>query len=412
MSEALQVPAHVPQELVRDFQLDFHGPLEELFPRFDALHDEGRVLYVTGAMQAAAEAYGGGGPAGVWVFTQAEDIRAALQAADLFSSDTAAPDAPDTGLPKMIPIFLDPPDHGKYRRILTPLFAPATVAHMEASIRERAIGLVEEMLAKGSCDYVKEFAIEFPTRVFTSWIGLPEEETGRFVTLTDTLIHGGDPAARDAAMAGAFEVLSTLIMARMESPTDDLMSQIVVQEVDGRPLTFEELFNMAFLLFLAGLDTVAAALSFSYWHLAQTPKDRQELVNGTVDPVHAVEELLRRHSFVSLMRRATRDASFAGVDIREGDIIMCSLPLASRDPGEYADATEVDLHRENVRHYAFGAGPHRCVGSHLARLEMRIAFEEWHKRIPDYELGGPAEAYGGGVMGVSSLPLRWASPGS
>src|SRR5262245_10672434 len=395
------VPSHVPPELVRTFDFNFHGPLEDLFPRIDALRDEGeRVLWLNGGL------VGGGyseGPRGAWLFCDSDDIRQGFQTTDLFSSANMG----GGGIPMMIPISMDPPEHTKYRRLLTPLFAPAVVQTMEDSIRARIVKLVDDIAPNGETEFVSEVAIQFPTRVFTSWIGLPEEETVRFVNLSDVLIHGTDDNERAEASLGAVGVLMELITARMAHPTDDLMSQIVVQEVDGRPLTEDELLSIAFLLFLAGLDTVAAALSFSFWHLAQTPADRAALVNHEIPAAQAVEELLRRHSFVNLGRTVTRDAEFAGVQLKQGDTVMLSTVLASRDPDEYDAATEVQLDRESPRHYAFGAGPHRCVGSHLARLEMRIAFDEWHARIPDYRLGGPVESYGGGVMGVTTLPLTW-----
>jgi cytochrome P450 len=185
------------------------------------------------------------------------------------------------------------------------------------------------------------------------------------------------------------------------------MSQIIRQPVDGRPLTFEELMSIALLLFLAGLDTVAAALSFSFSHLAQNADDRRAVATGAVPTMQVVEEMLRRHSFVSPPRRVAQDVEFAGVQLKQGDAVIIGLPLASRDESEYDDPTEVHLDREGNRHYAFGAGPHRCVGSHLARLEMRLAFETWHRTIPEYQLAGDVFGYGGTVMGVQSLPLSW-----
>jgi cytochrome P450 len=257
---------------------------------------------------------------------------------------------------------------------------------------------------------VADVSVRFPTRVFTTWIGLPEDETERFVRIVSALIHGsGEPEAQASAVFDAYSVLNELIDARMASPTDDLMSDIIRRELDGRPLAKDELFRIAFLLFIAGLDTVAAALSFSFWHLAQSPEDRHRIAHRSVDTQHVVEELLRRHSFVNLPRRVAADMEFAGVQMREGDSCVLSLPLASRDPDAYGDAAAVDLDRADVRHYAFGLGPHRCLGSHLARLEMRIALEEWHARIPDYRLDGPVESYAGSVMGVTTLPLRWRS---
>jgi cytochrome P450 len=208
-------------------------------------------------------------------------------------------------------------------------------------------------------------------------------------------------------MADAFAVLNQLISERQANPTDDLMSHIMRLNVEGRPLTQDELFRIAFLLFLAGLDTVAAAMSFSFWHLAQTHTDREALTSGRVPAVDAVEELLRRYSFVNLPRLVARDAEFAGVQLKHGDHVVLSTPMASRDPHEYDHLSSADVERRANRNYAFGAGPHRCLGSHLARLEMRLALEEWHRRIPDYWLDGEVSSHAGTVMGVSNLPLRW-----
>jgi cytochrome P450 len=372
----------------------------------DALRDEGRVLWIQAGMAGTL-----GTSTGAWLFTRAEDIRSALQQPDVFSSRLGG-DGSDGGMPPMIPIFLDPPDHTQYRRLLNPLFSPGVVGRMEESIRARIHTIVDGLVDRGGCDFVADVAIQFPTRVFTSWMGLPEDETDRFVALVSALIHGGEAdgeAARNAAVLDVFGVLNQLIADRVATPADDLMSQIAGQELDGRPLSQDELLRIAFLLFLAGLDTVAAALSFSFWHLAQSPGDRRAISTGAVSTGQAVEELLRRHSFVNLPRLVARDVEFAGVELRKGDPVVLSLPMASRDPDEYDDAVAVRLDREGGggRHYAFGLGPHRCLGSHLARLEMRMALDEWHARIPDYRLDGDPGAYAGTVMGVTDLPLRW-----
>jgi cytochrome P450 len=390
-------PTHVPDELVRNFSFEFSGPPDEMFSRIDALRDGHRVLW------ADAPLHRGDGEAfGMWLLTSAEDIRHVLQQPELFSSETRA----NAHQPKMIPIFLDPPDHARYRRLLTPLFAPKVIETMEAGIQGRVDDLVDAIAPRGACEFVSDVAVQFPTRVFASWMGLAEDQTGRFVDLVNALIHG-TPEESQAAMMDAAGVLGDLIAARVAEPTDDLMSQIIGVELDGEPLSHDELFRTAYLLFLAGLDTVAAALSLSFWHLAQSPSDRAALVSGEVTTEDAAEELLRRHSFVNLTRQLTTDVEIGGVQLRKGDMVLTSLPLASRDPLEYDEATEVHLDRADNRHYAFGAGPHRCLGSHLARLEMRIFLDTWHRAIPNYTLGGGTEAYGGTVMGVRRLPLRW-----
>ena len=389
----MPVPDHVPPELVRDIDLDLRGSVEELHAHLDALREEGRVLWVRQGM--------GGSPYGGWLFTQAADIHTALQRPELFSSDFGG---------MMIPLFLDPPEHTAYRRLLNPLFAPGVVARMEDPIRTRMRALVGELAPRGECDFVSAVSVEFPTRVFTSWFGLPEERTADFVSLASTLIHhADDQERRGKALAGTMAEIGSLIAARTAEPADDLMSDIIGLSLDGRPLREDELMRIAMLLFFAGLDTVAAALAFSFWHLAQTPEDRRAIVDQTVPIQQIVEELLRRHSFVSPPRLVARDMEFAGAQMRRGDPVVVSLPLAARDPSTCPHATEVDLARTEVRHPAFGLGPHRCLGSHLARLEMRIALEEWHAAIPDYELAGDADGYSGVVMGLSALPLRWAS---
>jgi cytochrome P450 len=401
MSTHAEIPSHVPADLVRDFHIDFRGPADELFRRLEALRSEGRALW----LRAYGPVPGPHGPApGIWFFTDAEDIRTALQQPELFSSQLA-----DAGLPAMIPVFLDPPDHTRYRRLLNPLFTPTAVRTLEGRIRTRIVDLIESVRENGSCDFVADVAVQFPTRVFTSWIGLPEEETGRFVAMVQSLIHAADDEAdRDTALLDAITIVDQLVRARSAEPTDDLMSQIVKQRFDDRPLTHDELTSIAFLLFLAGLDTVVAALSFSFWHLAQAPDDRRAITDGTVSIDDAVEELLRRHSFLNVPRIVAHDTEFAGISLTEGDAVILSTSLASRDPDEYDDPTAVHLDRAGNRHYAFGLGPHRCLGSHLARLEMRIALDEWHRHIPDYELDGDVGGYGGIVMGVTALPLRWS----
>ena len=389
----MPVPQHVPPDLVRDVDLDLRGSVEELYEHLDSLRDEGRAIWVRRGMN--------GNPYGGWLFTRAEDVHAVLQQPDLFSSDFGG---------MMIPLFLDPPEHTKYRRLLNPLFAPGVVARMEDTIRDRMRAHVASIAPLGACDFVSEVSVQFPTRVFTSWFGLPEENTDQLVSLASTLIHhADDDARRAAALQGTITVIGDLIAARRAQPADDLMSEIIGLSMDDRPLRDDELMRIAMLLFFAGLDTVAAALSFSFWHLAQTPSDRAAVVDGSVPPQQVVEELLRRHSFVSPPRLVKRDAEFAGVTVRKGDPVIVSLPLASRDPSTCPHATEVDLGRTEVRHPAFGLGPHRCLGSHLARLEMRIALEEWHRAIPDYSLDGDADGYSGVVMGLTTLPLRWAT---
>jgi cytochrome P450 len=393
-THASTVPPHVPPDLVRRFDMNFRGPLDELFPRLDALRSEGRALW----LEVGFPQLGGG----AWFFTQDADIRAGLQDTELFGQSKGRPGEPD-----VLPATLDPPEHSRYRRLLTPLFSPGVVGPMEDSIRQRIRSLIAEIAPRGSCDFVADVAIRFPTKVFTSWLGLPEEDTAIFVKISHALIHGTTEETPQA-LGAAVGVLTALIDERLAHPRDDLMSKIAAARLDGRPLTHDELLSIAYLLFLAGLDTVAAALSFSFWHLAQTPQDRRTIAEHKVPTTQVVEEMLRRHSFVNLPRVVRQDAEFAGVQVKAGDRVIMSLPMASHDPGALDDPTRVDLERADNRHCAFGLGPHRCLGSHLARIEMRVAFDEWHAQIPDYQLDGQVTGHGGMIMGVARLPLRWS----
>lgn len=388
---AAAVPPHVPPNLVRQVDLEFKASVDELFSRLDPLRSEARALWLSIGLPR----FGGS----AWFFTQEADIRAGLQNSELFGQSPSE-------LQAML-ISLNPPEHTRYRRLLTPMFSPGAVGTMEDSIRQRIRGILAEVAPRGSCDFVADVATQFPTKVFTSWMGLPEEQTGTFVKLTNVLLHG-TAEQQPQALGGVFGVLTGLIDERMARPTDDLMSRIATVRLDGRTLTRDELLGIAYLLFFAGLDTVAAALSFSFWHLAQTPEDRRMLVEHKVPTAQVVEEMLRRHSFMHLLRVVRQDAEFAGVQLKAGDRVILSLPMASRDPAAFEDPTSVHLGRVDNRHCAFGAGPHRCLGSHLARLEMRIALDEWHARIPDYQLDGQATGYSGVTMGVASLPLRWS----
>ncbi len=390
-TEASTVPPHVPPGLVRQVDLEFRSSLDALFSQLDALRSEGRALWLSPGLPR----FGGS----AWFFTQEADIRAGLQNAELFGQSGSR-------LQAML-IGLDPPEHTRYRRLLTPLFSPGAVSVMEDAIRQRMRGLIAELAPRGACDFVADIATQFPTKVFTAWMGLPEEQTGAFVKMTSTLLHG-TAAEQPQAMAAVFGVLTRLVDERMARPTDDLMSKITAVRLDGRPLTRDELLGIAYLLFFAGLDTVTAALSFSFWHLAQAPADRRTLAEHKVPTIQVVEEMLRRHSFMHLVRVVRRDAEFAGVQLKAGDRAVLSLPMASRDPAAFEDPTTVHLERVDNRHCAFGAGPHRCLGSHLARIEMRVAFDEWHARIPDYRLDGEAVGYSGVTMGVTNLPLRWS----
>jgi cytochrome P450 len=386
-------------------------------PDFDYHHDPGIASDPFGVFDAARgrRAFRSSTYGGYWVLTEAADIRAAFQHPEWFSSHTTG--IPPTPRPRrLLPLELDPPEHGAYRHPLAGVFSPQAVARLEPAIRQVCARLVANIADRGSCEFLADFAVPFPTTIFVELLGLPAAEAARFAAWNHALLHAHDrPEVRASAKAQIAEYLDALVARRMaevasgEGAADDLFAVLARAEVGERALTRDEIFDYAFLLFIAGLDTVTAALGFSFAYLARNPEHRKALGADPAVVPSAVEELLRAFSVVNPARTATRDLEFAGVCLQEGDRVLLSTVLANRDPAEFDDPTDVRFDRPSNRHLAFGAGPHRCLGSHLARCELKVALEEFHRRIPDYRIadGAVIRAHGGGAMGVDHLPLTW-----
>jgi cytochrome P450 len=389
----------VPAELVRDVDHVFGAAFRaDPFAAFRTLRDQ-RVLW--------SPNHGG-----YWILTRAEDIRSALQQPELFSSSATGIPAHVSRKEKLAPLELDPPEHTAYRRAIAPLFAPKAVTARTAAIADTCAGLIDGLVDRGHAEFVSEFAEPFPTRIFTNILGLPAAEAPRFVSWNSKLLHSQDqPEVRREAGIEINDYLRALIAARRTDPRDDVVSALMAGEIDGRPIADEEVQNLCFLLFVAGLDTVTAALTWCFCFLAQHPEHRRQLIDTPDLLPSAVEELLRVHSFINPARTVSRDLEFAGVAMRKGERILLSTVLAAQDPDEFPDEATVRFDRPNNRHLAFGAGPHRCAGSHLARDEITTALAQWHARIPDYDIAPDAELtiHAGGAMGLDRLPLVWST---
>jgi cytochrome P450 len=350
----------------------------------------------------------------LWYLLRYEDAHGALQQPDLFSSRHVAPYTHEDPH-QWIPLELDPPAHTKYRHVLNVKFSPTAVAAMEPAVRAQAAALVSAIEPTGACDLIAEFARRYPTTIFMKLMGLPLDEADTFLDWVDELMHtsnadDADGSVRARAAETIYGYLGALIADRRHRPRDDLVSYLTASSIDGRPMTDAELLEMSFLLYMAGLDTVAGMIGYSFRHLADHPDHRQVLVEHPESVAGAVEELLRFYGIVTTVRVATRDTEFAGCPMKANDRVVIPYAAANRDPREFANADRFQLDRFPNRHIAFGAGAHRCLGSHLARLELRVAIEEWHARIPDYRIADGAELrqHIGGVAGLERLPLRWA----
>jgi len=396
------VPAHVPRELVRSFQY-------ETLPGSDV-----------DSVQAAADAVRGGPDIvwgqgirrgeGAWVMTRHELIREVYQDAELFSSRHNADFAQLIGEDwLLLPLEADPPNHAAWRILLNPIFAPARMRALEDDIEALARKLVDDILAKGESEFMSDFGEVFPVQIFLKLFGLPLEHTSQFLEWENLLLHSRTIEGRQQGARAIVAYLRKVIAERRTDPVDDLLSYVATTEIEGRKLTPDEALGVAFLLYSAGLDTVANMLGFMFKHLAEHPQDQQKLRDNPALIPDALEELMRAYPIVVSGREVTRDVEFHGVKMKKGDVVSLATMLAGRDEREFPNPDVVDFDREKVSHITFAAGPHRCVGSHLARRELRIAVEEWLKRVPPFRIkpGERAVTHGVGVFGVERLPLVW-----
>ncbi len=404
MPNPAPVPDHVPPDLVRDFSY-FTGPgmcpMRGGDPQgaLADLHDGPPVFY------APNNTYDG---YGTWVFVRAEDQRRVLQDAETFSSHRRIFEkALGYDLPT-IPLEIDPPEHGAYRSLLNPLLSPKRVMAMEAANRARAAELIDGLAAKGHCEVMTDFAFPFAVGVFLEFLGLPQSRREEFLGWADKQFHG-TPEERGEAIRTVIAFMEELVALRRREPAEDFMTFVVEARVGGRAMTDKEAVGMGALLFVAGLDTVAAAIGFDFRYLAENADAQDRLRADPGGIVLAVEELLRMFPTVLMTRIAACDTEFDGIAIKAGDRISCPSMVANRDPAEFPDPNRIDLARENNRHVAFAYGPHRCLGSHLARRELVIAMEEWLKRIPAFRItpGTAPLTYGGHVFGIEDLRLDW-----
>jgi cytochrome P450 len=370
---------------------------------WDRYREEGRVFRSDAASWA------------VWYLLGFEDVREAFQQHELFSSRVILAFTEAHEQMPWIPLTLDPPAHTTYRRLLNQWFTPTAAKEMTPQIRARCVELIEGFRANGKCDFVGEFARLFPTTVFMKMMGLPVEEAPTFLGWIERMMHATDPDDPAGGFRGEIRMtvaqyLGRLIAARKAEPRDDLVSYLVQADFEGRRLTDEELLGISFLLYMAGLDTVAGMLSYVFRHLAERPEHRTLLRERPEMIPDAVEEFLRYYAIVITSRYVTKDVEFAGCPMRAGDRVVLATPAPSRDPDGFARAGEFVIDRKENRHLAFGAGAHRCLGSHLARVELAVAIEEWLRRIPEFRIadGAQLKQHIGGVAGLDTLPLVWA----
>lgn len=351
---------------------------------------------------------------GAHIVSRYDDVRWALRNPQIFSSDLVAVDIGQDR--PLIPLQIDPPEHAAYRRAIDPMLGPREVAELEPPIREVVRKVMDGFVEKGSVDAHSEFTVPLPCTVFLQITDLPMSD---LETLLDWkaeiirpgggLLHGEEAAVhRRAAGSGIYGYFEEILSERRRDPGDDLISRFLTTEVDGRTMSHEEMLDICFLFILAGLDTVTSTLDCSLAFLAGAPEQRRRMAERPDEIPAAVEELLRMETPVmQILRVVVEPTELRGVSMSPGDTVILMLGSANIDPEEFGpDAGTFEPDREVNRHLAFGGGPHRCLGSHLARLELQVALEEWHRRIPEYHLEpGVQLSFSPGIREIERLPL-------
>ncbi|WP_157253996.1 cytochrome P450 [Nonomuraea typhae] len=359
---------------------------------------------------ARTERFGGG-----WLPTRYDDVAAIAYDTERFSSRSIIMSnfrppkeiAPVGGVP---PISSDPPFHHDARKLLLPAFTKTEVGKREAATRAYCHSLIDAFGEREVVDAARDYAQHIPVRVIADMLGFPPEDGQHFREFIENALEGVNrpPEERVAGMGKLFEYLLVQIRDHIDRPRDDLTSFLIDAELYGQKLTADHVAGTMALLLIAGIDTTWSAIGASLWHLARTPADRERLVAEPGLLPTAMEEFLRAYAPVTMARLVKEDMSWHGVEMKAEDWVLLSFPAANRDPAQFERAGEVVIDREVNRHAAFGLGIHRCVGSHLARMELRVALEVWLERVPDFSLADPEAVTWatGQVRGPRTLPIR------
>lgn len=399
-------PDHVPADRIVDF--DFFNIPEGVGDPTEIWHD----LVRRGVPKIFYTPRNGGH----WVFLDYADIVAGYRDYSIFSTYQAQ--IPNIEpFPVVQPQGVDPPAHNVFRRLLAPMFTPIAVRAMTDELQCRASKLIEELATRGECDFITDYAERFPTAMFLYLFGLPEARLDGFLALANVFFRSTDPDARASNITEIYAELDTLFREKEVNPANDIASAIVnARDEYGAQHDWTDILNCGFLLFVAGLDTVTNTMAYVWRYLATTPDARRQFRERLDDPdafLRAIEELMRINAVSNLFRRVTHDCDYKGVQLRKNDRVILPNTVANRDPRVFSNPDMIDLDRQVNVHVTFGVGPHRCIGSLLAKREIMVSLQEWLRRIPEFELAPDqpkGAVFGGAVMGFTGLKLRWDTP--
>jgi cytochrome P450 len=345
---------------------------------------------------------------GYYYLTRREDVLAALRNPKAFSSRVLQP--PSSPLP-VVPLSFDPPEHTRYRKILQPYFSPQGLSKSRPVLERHAAEMIEALAVRGECDAMADFAKLYPFQVFLDLYGLPVADRDQVIAWKDTII-GDTPyltrAEHEHGEVALFEYLLKAVRERRENPGSDMLSQVMTGPGDFTDL---EVLGMSHLLILAGLDTVTAAMGFSLFELARRPQLRAELRDNPKQIRVFIEEIVRLEPSAPVAPRITTEfVNVGGMTLPPGSQVRLCMAAINRDGTDSVSTDELVMDGKVHRHWGFGGGPHRCLGSHLARIELTVIVAEWLKQIPDFELPPnytPDIAFPSKTFALKSLPLRW-----
>jgi cytochrome P450 len=400
---------------VEDWATDFDHTdpqwVADPFPIWDELRTRCPV--------ARSERYGG-----TWMPLRHEDVAAVAYDTEHFTSRSVVvsemrpgPDDLPAPIGTAPPITSDPPFHSLARRLLLPAFSPKRIDALEPMTRELCVGLLDATAGQPVIDAAVDYAEHIPLRVIVGMLGFPQEDADLFRRFIRMVLEDVDQSVEERqALIDEGELdayMDARIAEHLADPQDDLTTFLLEAELDGQKLSVDHVRGTMVLLMIAGIDTTWSAIGAALWHLSQHADDRRRLAAEPDLMPTAVEEFLRAYAPVTMARLVAQDFEFQGRAFKEGDWLLLPFPSANRDPEFFADADKVLIDRADNRHAAFGLGIHRCIGSNLARMELRVALEEWMKRYPDFDLvDADAVTWSAGqVRGPRTVPVRVAAAG-
>ncbi|MDG2002492.1 MAG: cytochrome P450 [Novosphingobium sp.] len=411
MTDPVPVPDHIPPEAVFDF--DMRGDPGLLKDPHE------RVLEL---LRVAPKVFWTPRNGGRWVVMGHEELFHASRTPEIFSSGLMPADQMEAILsmipedqpriPRATPITMDPPDHGVFRGPLQKAFSPRAAIDRTEEIRKLCDDLIDKVIDQGHCDFISDVAEPLPVTVFLRMMGLPTERLGEFRDLVHEFLEAtmsGNPMAQAGLSRKVADAMLDDILARKDDPKDDIISLLWQTEVNGEEMSLDLMEDYCVLLFIAGLDTVINGMGFAVRHLAQDTVLQEKLRANPELIVEAVEEMLRRYSFAIPMRRVAEDTQFGGWTLKQGDWVTLYYPGANLDEREFENPEEFHLNRESNVHIAFGGGPHRCLGAHLARVELQVMYQQVLKRLPSFRLDPDKSAsfHSGNIIAIDTLPIRW-----